>query len=144
MFFRAGSKLVLLINAKKKRSLVALSLLATSMVLGFMAFLTFLVSGYLIAKYLGSKKSGERGKVPSVRLYMGKYRLHLHHWLISVAAMALPLLRGWGTFPAELYYGLGCGIAVQGIYCYSDWHRILTLRQGKVQTVPELELPEIQ
>ncbi len=142
MFLRPGHKLAIFINAKKKRSLVAFSVLATSIVLGFMSFLTFLVSGYLIAKYLGSKKIGERGKVPSVRFYMGKYKLHLHHWLISIAAMALPLLRGWGTFPAELYYGLGCGIAFQGIYCYSDWHRILTLRQPKVQ--PELELPEAQ
>ncbi len=130
MFLRAGNKLVLLMNAKKKRSLVALSLLATSIVLGFMSFLTFWVSGYLIAKYLGSKKIGERSKIPSVWIPLGKYKLHLHHWLISVAAMAVPLLRGWGTFPADLYYGLGCGIAVQGIYCYSYWHRILTLRHA--------------
>jgi len=128
MFLEAARNFLGALGFRKKRSLISLPVFCAGIVLGYHAFLAWLLSGFLVAKYLGAKAPGKRGVIPSVAFPLRKHRAHLHHWLISSATMGLTLLTGTWFLPGDLFYGFGVGIAIQGIYCYHDWHRVLFLR----------------
>jgi hypothetical protein len=125
MFLEAARNFLGALRSRKKRSLISLPVLCAGIVLGYHAFLAWLLSGFIVAKYLGGKSDGKRGRVPSIAFPLRKRKAHLHHWLISSATMCLTLLTGTWFLPGDLFYGFGVGIALQGIYCYQDWHRIL-------------------
>jgi len=83
----------------------------------------------VIAKYLGGKTTGDRGRLRSFFIPLGKRTIHLHHWLLSSLVMGIPLVKGI-YFPfSDLYYGFFGGIVFHGIYCYRDWYKILVLRR---------------
>jgi len=125
MFLEAARNFLGALRSRKKRSLISLPVFCAGIVLGYHAFLAWLLSGFIVAKYLGGKSDGKRGRVPSIAFPLRKRKAHLHHWLISSATMCLTLLTGTWFLPGDLFYGFGVGIALQGIYCYQDWHRIL-------------------
>lgn len=137
MYLKGDKSFLQILNYKRKRRLIALLVLSSSIIFGYIAFLACSFSGFLIAKYLGAKKTADRSRIPSIMLPVGKYRVHLHHWLISSAVMALALLTGSWFFPSYLFFGFLTGIAFQGIYCYEDWHKIFTLRQDWEPGGPE-------
>lgn len=81
--------------------------------------------GYFFGKIVSGKKTGEPGKIKSIILKIGSYKLHLHHWLLSTSVLVLNLLGGiFLPFPKFSLSFLG-GLAIQGILCYSDWHKII-------------------
>ena len=126
--FKGDSKFIQMIRFKRKKRLMAFSVLSTSLVLGNLSFLTSLLSGFLIAKFLGSKETGRPSRLPSIRFPLARYKVHLHHWLISSAVIALALSTGPWFFPSHPFYGFLSGVAFQGIYCYDDWYKILLHR----------------
>ena len=127
-----GSRFLGVQYSKRKRNFVVISTLSTVLiVLGSHVFLATWSFGFLVAKILGSKETGSPSKIPSVILPLGVCRVHLHHWLICCGAMAFVLLRGPWFFPSEVAYGFLSGVALQGIYCYDDWHRIFILRRRR-------------
>ena len=123
--FSAARDFFRILGFRRKRSLVSLPVLCAGIALGYHAFLAWLLSGFLVAKYLGGRATGKRGIVPSITLPLRKRRAHLHHWLISSATMGITLLTGTWFLPGDLFYGFLGGVALQGIYCYHDWHKIL-------------------
>jgi hypothetical protein len=129
MFLKAIRRLLGLAASRKKTSIVSLPVVCGGIVLGYHIFLASLVSGFVVAKCLGGKATGKPGRIPSIAFSLRKHRIHLHHWLISSGTMALALLTGTWFFPWDSFYGFLGGIALQGIYCYHDWHRILFLAQ---------------
>ncbi len=81
--------------------------------------------GYFAAKYLSGKKEGFQGKIKSLIFYLGKWKIHLHHWfLLSLFAIFLFVSGIYYSFP-HLFLGFLGGLAFQGIYCYGDWHKII-------------------
>ncbi|MBU2009698.1 MAG: hypothetical protein KJ624_07690 [Chloroflexi bacterium] len=129
MFLEAARNFLRALGSRRKRSLISLPVFCAGIVLGYHAFLAWLLSGFIIAKYFGGKATGKRGRIPSIAFPLRKRKAHLHHWLISSATMGLTLLTGTWFLPGDLFYGFGVGIAFQGIYCYQDWHKILFLNQ---------------
>lgn len=127
MFLESARNFLGTLGSRKKRSLISLPVFCAGIVLGYYAFLAWLLSGFLIARYLGGRGTGKRGRIPSIAFPLRKRKAHLHHWLISSATMSLTLLTGTWFLPGDLFYGFGVGIALQGIYCYHDWHKILFL-----------------
>jgi len=118
--------------SKNRVKFLVLSALSTGLIaFGHIFFLGTCAVGFAVAKKLGAKETGRPGKIPSVILPLGVCRLHLHHWLMSSMAMAFIL--PW-FFPSAVLYGFLGGVAAQGIYCYSDWHRVLIL--GERSRVP--------
>lgn len=112
-----------------KKKITLLVLLTTVIIVGYLSFISWSI-GFLLAKYLGSKKVGEPGRLRSYLIPLGKYKIHLHHWLLSACAIILfALLNGADVLPSDLFYGFFGGIVFQGIYCYTDWHRILIRRR---------------
>jgi len=126
--FKDSRKLFRVLKSNKKRSFLGLITLSASVIFGGIFFVTSWLSGFLIAKYLGSKEVGKPSKLPSVILPAGKFKVHLHHWFICSIAIAITLLKGCWFFPPDLLYGFLGGIALQGVYYYNDWHKILKYR----------------
>lgn len=83
----------------------------------------------MIARYLGGKMVGERGRLRSFFVPLGKRKIHLHHWLVSSGVMGFALFKGTFLLPPDLFYGFLGGLAFHGIYCYRDWCRILIPRR---------------
>jgi hypothetical protein len=119
------------LDSKRIRGIIAISVLSATLIFGYIYFLVSSVSVYMITKYLSAKETAQSSKIPSIVLPMAKYRLHLHHWLIASAGMAVVLIRGPWFFPSDLVYGVLSGIAFHGVHCYDDWHKIIILKQGK-------------
>ena len=136
MVFRGSKRFLLVLNREKGKKLLALLVLSAGGILGQTTFLISCASGFLLAKCLGSKETGKRSKIPSLAFCLAKYKIHLHHWLICTIVMAAALFKGPWLLPSELFYGFLGGIAFQGIYCYADWHRIVTSARAKL---PPLE-----
>lgn len=112
---------------KKKVTLVVL--VATCIVLGYLSFIAWSV-GFLLSKYLGSKKVGEPSKIKSYFIPLGQYKIHLHHWLLSSGVIiAFAVFKGAYVLPSSLVYGFFGAIVFHGIYSYSDWYKVLIPRQ---------------
>ena len=111
-----------------KRKITVLILLSTGIILGYLSFIAWSV-GFVLTKYVGSKKVGEPSKVRSYFIPLGKYKIHLHHWLVSSCAIIIfTVFKGAHVLPSDLFYGFFGAIVFHGIYFYSDWHRILIPR----------------
>lgn len=111
-----------------KRKITLYVLLSTGIVLGYFSFVSWFI-GFVIAKYLGGKTIGDRGRLSSLFIPLGKRTIHLHHWLLSSLVMGIPLVKGIYVPFSDLYYGFFGGIVFHGIYCYRDWYKILVLRR---------------
>jgi len=112
---------------KKKATLVVS--LSTFIILGYISFIAWSI-GFLLAKYLCRKTVDKPRILRSPFIPLGKYKIHLHHWLWSSCVMIIfTLFKGAHVLPSDLFYGFFAAIVFHGIYCYSDWHRILIPRQ---------------
>jgi len=88
--------------------------------------------GFRAARLVAGRSTGAAGVFPSWVFRIGGRRLHIHHWLwASILLAALFLVTdgtGLWTPNAALktfLYGALAGIILQGIFCYSDWRRIV-------------------
>jgi len=113
-----------------KRKVTLIVLLSTCIVLGYLSFITWSV-GFLLARYLGSKTVGEPCWLLQSRIiHLGKYRIHLHHWLwSSCIIIVFAVFKGAYILPSNLFYGFFGAIVFHGIYYYSDWYKILIPRR---------------
>ncbi len=84
-----------------------------------------IVSGFVIGKLGGGKSDGIEGRINSIVIPVGQFRLHLHHWLIGVMMMCVGVAKSIFVYiPEEVFYGMLSGFVWQGVYCYRDWHRV--------------------
>ncbi len=112
-----------------KRKVTLVVLLSTGIMLGYLSFIAW-SAGFLLAKYLGSKTIGEPSKIRSYFIPLGKYKIHLHHWLLSSCVIiGFVVFKGAYVLPSNLVYGFFGAIVFHGIYFYSDWYKVLIPRQ---------------
>jgi len=111
----------------KKRFAATTSIAFITFALGYLLVVSLLI-GFLTSKYLSGKSTGERGKIGSIRIPFKRWRIHLHHWLYSLALIAVFAATGFHLLTPGLTYGFLLGVTIQGVYCYEDWHRILVDR----------------
>jgi len=113
-----------------KRKLVFISpLLAAGIILlGYLFFVGWLL-GFLLTKYMAGKTSGKQGRIKSIVIPFGNYKIHFHHWLISSGIIIFSLIINVRFLTSAVSYGVLSGSVFQGIYYYSDWHRILIARR---------------
>ncbi len=83
----------------------------------------------MVARYLGGKTAGERGRLRSLFIPLGKHKIHLHHWLISSWIRGFALFKGVFLVSPDVFYGFLGGLAFHGIYYYTDWYKILVPRR---------------
>jgi len=81
-----------------------------------------MVIGYFSALFFSPK-------IKSLVLNLGKYKLHLHHWLLALVILPLILFYNISSILAQLASGFLGGLVFQGIICYNDWHRIIVKKE---------------
>ena len=101
-----------------------ISIWITTFVISFQLCL-WMIAGYFLSKFLAGKKTGESGIIPSMVFTIKNHRLHLHHWVYSSIAMVVLYLVGVSSV---FLYGIAAGAVYQGVFNYTDWHRILVRR----------------
>lgn len=84
-----------------------------------------IIFGYFLGKFLSGKKTGKPGVIRSIILNFGNYKLHLHHWILSLGILIFSLLTSFSPPFSQFSLSFLGGFALQGIICYPDWHRIL-------------------
>jgi len=70
------------------------------------------------------------GRVDKVFLDFGKWRVHLHHWIMGIILLAVVWYIDHYYLPA-FFAGVICGIIIQDIYDYNDWHKVLVKNDKK-------------
>jgi len=112
------------IRPGQRKILLLLGLLPAGLTLGYLFYLGC-AAGFAISKFCGGAQEGIQGRVRSIIIPLRTHELHLHHWLISVVATVASAVHGFFLFAPGLFYGILGGLILQGILCYSDWHRII-------------------
>jgi hypothetical protein len=82
------------------------------------------MAGYLSALFLAGKKTGEQGKIKSLAFDLGRYRVHLHHWLLCISLIPFAIHYNLSFLSDQFAIGIMGGLAYQGIACYNDWHKV--------------------
>ncbi|OGZ84917.1 MAG: hypothetical protein A2401_00145 [Candidatus Staskawiczbacteria bacterium RIFOXYC1_FULL_38_18] len=109
-------------STKVKKYLPAIVLMA-SLYYYSLALSLGLVLGYVGSK-LFSKYFLEKGKVDPVFIDCGKWKIHMHHWIMG----AIFLLLVWFVdrfYLPTFFVGAVMGIIAHDIYDYNDWHKVL-------------------
>ena len=81
-----------------------------------------MVAGYFAAYFFSPR-------IKSITFNIGKRKFHMHHWIWGLGI--LPIIISYKISPVSmpLTFGFFGGIIFQGIFCYSDWHKILIKRK---------------
>ena len=113
-------------NSKAKMVLPAIALV-TSMYYSF-SFTTGIVIGYVLCKIFCKLflRHGDNvnGKIDKIFVDFGKWKLHVHHWIMGVILLAVVWVIDYFYLPT-FFAGFVCGIIIQDIYDYNDWHQVI-------------------
>src|SRR3989344_6407679 len=120
---------------KKSKAKVFLPaiVLVTSFYYSFL-FTTGIVLGYIVCKMF-CKVFLENGKVDSIFIDYGKRRLHVHHWIMGIVFLAIVWVVDYFYLPT-FFAGFVCGIIIQDIYDYNDWHQVIIKNPDHQETTP--------
>lgn len=106
--------------------------LATSLYYSF-SFTGGIVIGYILCK-LFCHLFVHNGKIDSIFLDYGKWRVHLHHWIMGIVLLASVWVIDRFYLPT-FFAGFICGIIIQDIYDYTDWHKVIVKKDSKKQVI---------
>ena len=88
-------------------------------------FAVGIVLGY-IATRIFHKKITEKGRLKPIVLDFGKWKFHLHHWVMG-GLILLPIwLGGWFQFLPNFFLGMLGGLVFHDIYSDKHWYKIIT------------------
>ncbi len=114
-------------NTKVRRYLPAVVLVA-----GF--YYSALLTFGLALGYLGSKLFYdffvERGNVDHIYIDCGKYKIHMHHWILGSLLLLLVWVIDYFYLP-RFFVGVMAGVIAHDIYDFNDWHKILVRNEAK-------------
>lgn len=114
-------------NSKVRKYLPAFVLMASFYYSFLLAF--GLALGYIVSKIF-SKYLIEEGKVDCIYIDCGKWKIHLHHWILGTLVLLLVWFIDFFYLP-RIFIGFICGIIAHDIYDYNDWHKILIKNEEK-------------
>ena len=79
--------------------------------------------GYVLSK-LFYNLFVKQGKVDSIYISLGKWKFHLHHWIMGVAFLVMVWLLDFFYLPT-FFAGFVIGIIIHDIYDFNDWYKII-------------------
>ena len=109
---------------------------STTLVFSFYFSVLFgfgVILGYLITD-LFCKKFLDTGKVKSIFLKIGNYKIHLHHWLSGSIVFLMIYLSGYMCLIPKVVLGMLGGLIVHDLYLDKEWYRVL-LRERKIRVI---------
>lgn len=115
-----------IIDSKAKQTKVKIVLPAIVLTTSFYYSLTFtggIVIGYVLCKIF-CHFFVNNGKVDSIFVDAGKWKIHVHHWILGIALLAIVWVIDHYYLPT-LFAGMVCGMIIQDIYDYNDWHKVI-------------------
>lgn len=97
-------------------------------------YYSFLLAVGLALGYFGSKFFYdffvERGNVNHIYIDCGKYKIHLHHWILGSLLLLLVWVIDYFYLP-RFFLGVVAGVIAHDIYDFNDWHKILIKKEVK-------------
>lgn len=108
----------------------------------FLPAIVFMASFYysillalgLAMGYLGSKAFSkyflENGKVDCIYIDCGKWKIHMHHWILGAILLAIVWFVDYLYLP-RFFVGVVLGIIAHDIYDFNDWHKVLVKNEEK-------------
>lgn len=112
-------------NSKVKKYLPAFVLVASF-------YYSFLLALGLAIGYIGSKIFSkyllENGKVDSIYIDCGKWKLHMHHWILGSLLLIVVWFIDYFYLP-RFFVGVVSGIIAHDIYDFNDWHKVLVKKE---------------
>lgn len=116
-------------NSKFKKYLPAVVLVASF-------YYSFLLALGLALGYIGSKIFSkcliENGKVDCIYIDCGKWKIHLHHWILGAIVLLIVWFLDYFYLP-RFFVGVVSGIIAHDIYDFNDWHKVLVKNENHVQ-----------
>ncbi len=88
-----------------------------------MLFTAGIVAGYVLCKIF-CHVFVHKSKIETIFLDYGKWRIHLHHWIMGIILLAIVWVVDHYYLPT-LFAGFVCGVIIQDIYDYNDWHQVI-------------------
>lgn len=79
--------------------------------------------GYIVCRIF-CKLFVQNGKIDSIFIDWGNWKLHLHHWIMGAAILIIVWFVDSFYLPT-FFAGFICGIIFQDIYDYNDWHKVI-------------------
>ena len=108
-------------KSRVKKVLPAI-VLATSFYYSF-SFSGGIVLGYVLCKVF-CNIFVKNGRIDSIFIDYGKWKVHLHHWIMGIALLAIVWVIDHYYLPT-FFAGFICGVIIQDIYDYNDWHKVI-------------------
>lgn len=108
-------------KSKVKKFLPAI-VLVTAAYYSFL-FTVGIMMGYVLCKMF-CHLFVHNGKIDSVFLDLGKWKLHLHHWIMGFMVLGIVWVIDYLYLPT-FFAGAVVGVILQDIYDYNDWHQIV-------------------
>jgi hypothetical protein len=113
-------------TSKVRKYLPAFVLMATF-------YYSFLLTLGLALGYLGSKVFSkyliENGKVDCIYIDCGKWKLHMHHWIMGAIFLVAVWFIDYFYLP-RFFVGVVLGIIAHDIYDFNDWHKVLVKNEA--------------
>ena len=98
-------------------------------------YYSFLIALGLAIGYIGSKIFSkfflENGKVDCIYIDCGKYKIHLHHWIMGAMFLLIVWFIDYFYLP-RFFVGVVCGIIAHDIYDFNDWHKVLVKNEEHI------------
>ncbi len=98
-------------------------------------FTTGIVMGYVLCKIFCALflKHGDNvdGKIEKVFVDFGKWKIHLHHWIMGLIILAIVWVIDYFYLPT-FFAGFVCGIIIQDIYDYNDWYKVIYRKKQEI------------
>ncbi len=110
---------------KKLVSGVALAAFTYTSVL----FTVGMVAGYVVTKWF-YKKYVLKGPLSPIYLNVYGLKIHFHHWIMAALVILIFLTSGLKSELPKFLWGFLVGIAVEDIYDFDDWHKVLVKKKA--------------
>jgi hypothetical protein len=95
-------------------------------------YYSFLLAIGLALGYIGSKVFSkyflENGKVESIYIDCGKWKIHMHHWILGALVLLVVWFIDYFYLP-RFFVGVVSGIIAHDIYDFNDWHKVLVKKE---------------
>ncbi|MGD0576514.1 MAG: hypothetical protein ABSA74_00355 [Candidatus Staskawiczbacteria bacterium] len=114
-------------NSKVRKYLPAVVFLASF-------YYSFLLALGLAIGYIGSKiyfkLFVEKGKTDRIFIDCGKWKIHIHHWMLGALLLLVVWFIDYFYLP-RFFIGVVCGVIAHDIYDYNDWRQVLVKNEEK-------------
>lgn len=96
--------------------------------LGIISIISFLFSvgliiGYIVGRHFSKRILEGKTKLKPFIFSIKNWKIHLHHWFLSVLALFSVIISGYFVHFPEIFYGILGGLIFQDIYWGKKWYK---------------------